>query len=79
MTTRAMAAKYLEMSKPPGPPAFWFGLGAAIRSVGKAVDEAGRLMQMETGHDEKRAARPQPRACERERAPLPVGRARAER
>ncbi|KAG8463595.1 hypothetical protein KFE25_003868 [Diacronema lutheri] len=48
-----MAAKYLEMSKPPGPAAFWFGLGAAIRSVGKAVDEAGRLMQMETGHDEK--------------------------
>lgn len=57
MTTRAMAAKYLEMSKPPGPASFWFGLGAVIRSVGKAVDEAGRSLQMEAGHDEKRASR----------------------
>lgn len=55
MTTRAMAAKYLEMCKPPGPASFWFGIGAVVRSVGKAVDEAGRSLQMGSGHDEKRA------------------------
>lgn len=53
MASRAMTAKFLELSKPPGSPKLWFGLGAVIRSVGDVVDNVGRMIMMGSGHDEK--------------------------
>jgi hypothetical protein len=75
-TSRAMVDKYLALSTPPGPASFWFGLGAMVRSVGKVVDEAGRMLQADTGHEEKRASPSLARAARR--APLARARWREE-
>ncbi|KAJ1625033.1 trimeric LpxA-like protein [Pavlovales sp. CCMP2436] len=52
-TNRALVAKLEELSRPPGPASFWYGLGAMFRTVGKGIDEAGRLVQMESAYNEK--------------------------
>mmetsp|Transcript_21026 Transcript_21026/g.56593 ORF Transcript_21026/g.56593 Transcript_21026/m.56593 type:complete len:283 (-) Transcript_21026:550-1398(-) len=55
MVSRAAHSKILELSKPPGPPSFWFGVGAVFRQVGKIIDEAGRSVQsgVDAVYDEK--------------------------
>lgn len=43
--TAAQRAALNYASRPPGPPAFWYAVGTAIRSIGKGIDEFGVSLQ----------------------------------
>ena len=42
-------------ARPPGPPAFWYAVGSAMRQLGAAIDAAGVAIQGDSATIEKRA------------------------
>jgi len=40
-------------SRPPGPPAFWYAIGTAVRQLGAMIDTAGMSLQGDCATDEK--------------------------
>jgi len=51
--TAAQRAALLHASRPPGPPALWYAVGSALRSVGAAIDAFGIGLQGECAVTEK--------------------------
>eukprot|EP00965_Chrysotila_dentata_P247724 6207921-Pleurochrysis_carterae.AAC.1 len=52
--TPGQRAAYQLTSRPPGPASFWYSLGTAVRSVGRAIDSLGITLQDDCAHIEKR-------------------------
>lgn len=51
--TAAQRAALQHASRPPGPPAFWYAVGSAVRAIGAAIDSFGAGMQGDSATVEK--------------------------